>query len=541
MKVQTLIFKGSLLTALTAAIALNTVEAKPYPEGTKLAKVQEIVLNNGAEVTSIDPAKQAAEPAFNLGRDLFEGLTVQDKQGETIPGIAKSWTVNNDNTVYTFSLRKSRWSNGDPLTAHDFVYSWQRLIDPQTASPYAWFAAIPGIKNSKKIMQGKAEPSSLGVRAVDDLTFEVTLEKPVPFFIKLLSHPVLAPVHKATVEAHPNEWTQPQYIVTNGAFVVSEWKVNEKMVMVKNPYYWDANNVVLEKVVWLPIGDANVSLNRYLAGDIDQALSIPAAKKSKLLKQYPEQVADTSASLGSIFYYLNTTKGPTKDLRVRKALSYSIDRNIITKAIAKNGGIPMYTLVPPQTSGFKTHTPDFATWTQKQRNQKAQHLLAEAGYGKSNPLKLTFTIPTFSKDVKMATAMAGMWKSVLGAQVEIIQLEPKVFYALEDPGNINRGGWTADYNEASTWLDIFVSTGEHNKSHYNNPKYDHLLSQSKSLSDPSPEYIAAEQLLIQDMAIIPMYRNGNDQYLIKPYIGGYEHTNPESSYYRKNVYVKAHK
>ena len=310
--------------------------------------------------------------------------------------------------------------------------------------------------------------------------------------------------------------------------------------MAKNAHYWDADNVVLEKITWLPIGDANVALNRYLAGEIDQALSIPAAQKNKLLKKYPEQVADTSASLGSTFYYLNTQKGPTKDLRVRQALSFAIDRNIITKAIAKNGGIPMFTLVPPQTDGFKTHTPTFATWDQAKRDSQAKTLLADAGYSKSNPLKLTFTVPTFSKDVKMATAMAGMWKSKLGAQIEIKQLEPKVFYALKDPGNISRGGWTADYNEASTWLDIFVSTGEYNDSKYNNPEYDRLMADSKSLSDPSAEYIAAEKLLIEDMAIIPMYRNGNDQYLIKEYVGGFERTNPESSYYRKNVYVKAH-
>ncbi|NAW58224.1 MULTISPECIES: peptide ABC transporter substrate-binding protein [unclassified Vibrio] len=535
--------KISKLLMLSAAIAgafSAGAIAKPYPAGTQLATTQEITLNNGAEVTSIDPAKQAAEPAFNLGRDLFEGLTIQDKTGKTIPGIASSWTVNDDNTVYTFSLRNAHWSNGDPVTAQDFVYSWQRLLDPKTASPYAWFAAIPKIKNSDKIMKGEASPQTMGVRAIDAHTFEVTLEQSVPFFIKLLSHPVLAPVHQATVEKYASEWTQPQYIVTNGAFTLSEWKVNEKLVMVKNPHYWDYENVVLEKITWLPIGDANVSLNRYLAGDIDEALSIPAAQKKKLLKEYPQQVANTSASLGSRFYYLNTQKGPTQDVRVRKALSYAIDRNILTKAILKNGGIPMYTLVPPQTDGFTSQTPEFANWNQKQRNDKAKALLAEAGYGKDKQLKLTFTLPTFSTDVKVATAMVGMWKSVLGAQVEIKQLEPKVFYALKDPGNISRGGWTADYNEASTWLDLFVSTGEYNDSRYNNPKYDQLMADSKVLDDPSQEYLQAEALLLDDMAIIPVYRPGNDQYLRQPYIGGYERTNPESSYYRKNVYVKAH-
>ncbi|MGF1750011.1 peptide ABC transporter substrate-binding protein [Vibrio cionasavignyae] len=528
-----------ILSAIVASALAGTAVAKPYPQGTQLAKEQAITLNNGAEVTSIDPAKQAAEPAFNLGRDLFEGLTVQDKTGKTIPGIATAWHASHNNTVYTFQLRQSKWSNGEPLTAHDFVYSWQRLLDPNTASPYAWFAAIPKIKNSAAIMKGKMAPDTLGVRAIDDYTFEVTLEQSVPFFIKLLGHPVLAPVHQATIEKHGSNWTQPENIVTNGAFTVSSWKVNEKMVMTKNPHYWDANNVVLDKVTWLPIGDANVALNRYLAGDIDQALSIPSAQKKKLLKQYPEQVADTSASLGSTFYYLNTEKGPTKDIRVRTALSYAIDRTILTKAILKNGGIPMFTLVPPQTDGFKSHTPDYATWTQKQRNEQAKLLLKNAGYDKENPLKLTFTVPTFSNDVKMATAMAGMWKSVLGVQIDIQQLEPKVFYALKDPGNVSRGGWTADYNEASTWLDIFVSNGEYNDSKYNNAVYDKLMSESKVLADPSQAYIQAETLLIDEMAIIPVYRPGNDQYLVKPHIGGYERTNPESSYYRKNVYVLA--
>lgn len=529
-----------LLSTLIASLLSPAVMAAPYPAGTQLANKQEITLNNGAEVTSIDPAKQAAEPAFNLGRDLFEGLTTQDKTGKTIPGIATRWEVNDDNTVYTFHLRPSRWSNGKPLTAQDFVYSWQRLINPETASPYAWFAAIPGIVNSKAIMNGQADPATLGVKAIDDLTFEVTLEKPVPFFVKLLSHPVLAPVPREIVEQNGSAWTQPAHIVTNGAFTVAEWKVNEKMVMVKNAHYWNADEVVLDKITWLPIGDANVSLNRFLAGEIDESLSIPAAQKNRILKQFPEKVANTGASLGSTFYYLNTQSGATQDLRVRQALAYAIDRDIMTQAVVKNGGVPMYTLVPPQTDGFQSFIPDFATWTQKVRNQKAKQLLTDAGYGAANPLKLTFTIPTFSTDVKIATAMAGMWKSVLGAQVEIKQLEPKVFYALKEPGNISRGGWTADYNEASTWLDIFVSNGEYNDSRYNNPQYDEWMQESKSLSDPAAIYMQAEKQLIADMAVIPMFRPGDDQYLRQPYIGGYERTNPESAFYRKNVYVKAH-
>lgn len=193
-----------LLASMMSPILATSSYAAPYPAGVTLDETQEITLNNGAEVTSIDPAKQAAEPAFNLGRDLFEGLVIQDKQGKTIPGVAESWSVNDNNTVYTFHLRDAKWSNGETVTAQDFVYSWQRLLNPSTASPYAWFAAIPNIENSQAIMKGEAEPESLGVKALDEKTFQVTLEEPIPFFTKLLSHPVLAPVHKATVKKHGN-------------------------------------------------------------------------------------------------------------------------------------------------------------------------------------------------------------------------------------------------------------------------------------------------------------------------------------------------
>lgn len=528
----------ALLGAAILSVTTHSY-ANPVPAGTTLASKQEIVLNNSAEVTSIDPAKQSAEPAFNLGRDLFEGLTLQDKEGRTIPGIAESWSANEDNTIYTFKLRTSNWSNGDPLTAKDFVFSWQRLLDPKTASPYSWFVAIPGIKNADAIMKGDKPASSLGVRAIDDYTFEVTLNAPVPYFVKLLSHPVLAPVHQATIEKHGKTWTQPNNIVTNGAFTVSDWKVNEKLVMQKNTQYWDATNVVLDKITWLPIGDENVSLNRFLAGEIAEARTMPAAQRDKLLKSNPDMVQKQSASLGSTFNYLNTSKGPTKDIRVRKALAYALNRDIITKAIIKDGKVPMYTLVPPQTDGFTSFKPEFSKLTQKERNAKAKALIAEAGYGKNKPLKLTFTTPTYSKDVKMATAMAGMWKQTLGAQIEIQQLEPKVFYASKNPGNIHRGGWTADYNEASTWLDLFVTDAAYNKSNYSNSLYDELMTKAKSKADPSKEYNLAERQLIEDMALLPIYRNGEKPYLLHPSVGGYELTNPENSFYRKNVYIKA--
>lgn len=534
-----------LMAFLTLSVITNLVLIAPafaadVPPGVKLAAKQELTLNNGGEVSSLDPHKMAAEPAFELGKDLFEGLVSQDKKGRLTPGMALRWETSNENKTHTFYLRKdAKWSNGDPITAHDFVFSFQRIMTPATASPYGWFAEIPQIKNSSAILKGEKKPETLGVKALDDYTLEFTLEESVPYFSKLLSHPVMSPVHKATVEKFGESWTRPENMVCNGPFKLVKWSVNEKMVLAKNKNYWNADKVVLEKLTWLPIGDPNVALKRYQAGEIDVIQSIPTEQMARLEKARPNEFSKEHPNLHSVFYYLNTTMAPTDDIRVRKALAYAIDREILTKHVTGNGELPHFGLTPPNVDGFDPKVPEYASMSQSSREDEARKLLKEAGYDKGNPLKFTMVIPSFKKDQKYSLALMGMWKKVLGAKIQMTKLEPKVFYATKDGYNVFRGGWVADYNEASSFLDLFVSTHGYNRAHFKKEAYDKLLASAKTSKDPTANYLRAEEILVTEFPIVPLYRPGYAKVLIKPNVGGYEMTNPERNYYRRDVYIIA--
>ncbi|MFB9886722.1 peptide ABC transporter substrate-binding protein [Balneatrix alpica] len=531
--------KPHTLSRLSTTLAPWLVSAALMfsPLSQAAAMPQQLTLNNGAEVSSLDPHKLAAEPDFNIGKDLFDGLVSQDADGKIIPALAISWQSFDDNTRYVFKLRPdAKWSNGDPITAADFVYSFQRLLDPATASPYSWFAAIPRIKNSQAILEGKLPATELGVRAPDPLTLEVTLEAPVPFFVKLLSHPVMFPVHPASIAAHGDGWTAPGKLVSNGPFMLSSWDVNEKIVLVKNPNYWNAAEVKLEQLTFLPIGDAAVALKRYLAGELDVLMSIPSEQLKKMQAERPQELIEIAPSLHSSYYELNTQLPPTDDVRVRKALAYAINRDALTQYVTANGELASYSLLPPQIDGFAGGQPAYAALTQAERESLAKQLISEAGYSADKPLKFSMVIPSFKGDQKVALALVNMWQQVLGAEVEVTKLEPKVFYATKSGYHVYRGGWVADYNEPSTFLDVFGATGS-NKSGYANPSYQSLLDQAKTAQDPSQLYQQAEAMLTEDFPLIPLYRAGYQLGLKKPEVRGYSLSNPEQNYYRRDVYL----
>ncbi|WP_415679360.1 ABC transporter substrate-binding protein, partial [Vibrio mytili] len=266
-------YKNKITTALLLgaglAVASTASFAAHVPAGTKLADVQEIVRGNGTEVATIDPHKSQGVPESHVIRDLLEGLVNQDADGNTIPGVAESWETP-DNKTFTFHLRKdAKWSNGDPVTAEDFVYSWQRAVDPATASPYSWYMEMTQMKNAADIVAGKKDKSELGVKAVDANTLVVELDSPVPYFVMMMGHTTTKPVHKATVEKWGDQWTKPEHFVGNGAYVVDKWVVNERLVLKRNEQYWDNEHTVLNKVTFLPIENQVAEMNRFLAGEID--------------------------------------------------------------------------------------------------------------------------------------------------------------------------------------------------------------------------------------------------------------------------------
>ena len=379
-----------LLAAIPAALmTISTfASAALVPAGTQLAAVQELVKGNGSEPASLDPQKVEGIPGSNVTKDLFEGLTTQDAAGNVIPGQAESWTISEDNKTFTFKIRKNaNWSNGDPVTAHDFVFAFQRAVDPAIASRYAWFMEIPTIINATAIIKGKKPVASLGVKALDDKTFQVQLEKPVPYFIKMLAHQTTFPAPRKIIEKYGDDWTKPGNMVSNGAYTLSEWVVNERMTLVRNKNYWNDKKTVINQVTYLPIVSQTAELNRYKSGEIDMTYEIPLEHYKNLKKEIPEEIR-TTPYLGTYYYEFNTKVPPFDDVRVRKALSYAINRDAITQYVIGQGQKPAYAFTPEAVNGFTPPVTDYSQMSQKERNRKAIELMKEVGYDKNNPLEL---------------------------------------------------------------------------------------------------------------------------------------------------------
>ncbi|HIP75902.1 MAG TPA: oligopeptide ABC transporter substrate-binding protein OppA, partial [Psychromonas hadalis] len=524
----------------------DTPSLKDYTQkdGTvvKLAAKQELVRGNGTEVASIDPHKTEGVPESNIIRDLVEGLVNQDADGNIIPGVATSWETT-DNKTFTFHLNKdAKWSNGDPVTADDFVYSFQRVVDPATASPYSWYMDMTTMVNAGDIISGKKDKSELGVKALDPQTLQVTLASEVPYFVLMTAHTTLKPVHKATVEKFGDQWTKPEHFVGNGAFVMSKWVVNERIEMVPNKFYWDNAHTVLTKVTYLPIENQVAEMNRFLSGEIDLTNDVPAEHYKRLIKEHAESV-QTKGSLCTYYYGFNTHKAPFDDVRVRKAISYAIDRPILTDALLGQGQKPAYFLTPEIVSHFSPELPAYGKMTQEERNAKAKELLAEAGYNAENPLKFSLLYNTSENHKKIAVAIGSMWKKTLGVEVTLENQEWKTYLQTKKQGEfqISRAGWCGDYNEASTFTTLMQSSNTTGGIHYKSAAYDKLVvdaQNAKTEEERTQLYYAQEALLAKDMPLAPIYQYVKTR-LVNPHVGGYAKQNAEDKLYSKDMYIIA--
>ncbi|HED3066453.1 TPA: oligopeptide ABC transporter substrate-binding protein OppA [Kluyvera ascorbata] len=534
-------FTLTCCAALLSGLSTLAVAAD-VPAGTVLAKQQTLVRHIKDEPASLDPAKAVGLPEIQVIRDLFEGLVNQDANGNIIPGVATRWQTN-DQRIWTFTLRNdAKWSDGTPVTAQDFVYSWQRLVDPNTTSPFAWFAALAGINNAQNIIDGKAKPDTLGVAAIDAHTLRVQLDKPLPWFVNLTANFSLFPVNKANVESDKN-WTRPGKLVGNGAYVLADRVVNEKLEAVPNKYYWDNAKTVIQKVTFIPINQESSATKRYLAGDIDITESFPKNQYQKLLKELPGQVY-TPAQLGTYYYAFNTQKGPTADARVRLALSMSIDRRIIAEKVLGTGEKPAWRFTPDVTAGFKPQDSEMAHASQAELNAQAKMLLQAAGYGPNRPLKLTLLYNTSENHQKIAIAVASMWKKNLGVEVKLQNQEWKTYIDSRNTGNFDviRASWVGDYNEPSTFLSLLTSTNTGNISRFSDPAYDKVVRQAtlENTADArNADYNVAEKILAEKAPIAPIYQYTNGR-LIKPWVKGYPITNPEDVAYTHTMYIVKH-
>ncbi|MGV6848752.1 MAG: peptide ABC transporter substrate-binding protein [Marinibacterium sp.] len=534
--------KSSTLLALLCctALAAPAFAAGTHPvTGEPLADDQTFTYRVLDEHSSVDPQVVEDVSGSEIVRDLFEGLLNQDENGNLVPGVAESFSSNDDNTVYTFKLRdNARWSNGDPVTAGDFVYAWRRAASPELASPYQWFIELMSIDNAGAIIKGDKPVEDLGVKAIDDHTLEVTLSQPLPYFAQMVTHSTTFPAPQKVIEQYGSDWTRPENIVSNGAYVLTEHLPQERSVRERNPMYWDNEHTIIDKVVALVINDENVALTRYLAGELDRT-EIPAGQYPRLKKEYPDE-ATSFPRLCNYYYTFNLSdSGPEffKDVNVRQALALAVDRKIITENVMAGGQPEAYTFTPAATAGFTPPQTEMAAMTQAERDSLAKELMAEAGYGPDNPLSFSMVYNTSESHKKVAVALSQMWKQKLGVKADLSNMEWKVF--LQERGNQNfelaRGAWCGDYNEASTFLDLLDSESGYNDGKYNNPKVDALLEEAKTSDDPQGLYTQVEQILAEEMPVIPIYHYAG-VYMLDTDLGNWPVNNVEQNWYSRNLY-----
>ncbi|AJB70508.1 ABC transporter substrate-binding protein [Enterobacter hormaechei] len=532
------------LSLLTAGIlcASTATWAANVPAGTQLADKQELVRNNGSEPASLDPHKVESDVEFNIISDLFDGLVSVSPAGEIQPRLAEKWE-NKDNTVWTFHLRPGiTWSDGTPITAEDIVWSWQRLVDPKTASPYASYPGSMRIVNGADIAEGKKAPESLGVKAINDTTLEVTLTQPNAAFLAMLAHPSLVPIDKVLVGRFGDKWTKPEHFVSSGAYKLSQWVVNERIVAVRNPKYWDNEHTVINKVTYLPISSEAADVNRYKAGEIDIVYTVPINQFAQLKKTLGSEL-DVSPQLATYYYQFNTTRPPFNDARVRKALNLALDKDIIAGKVLGQGQRPAWLISQTDIGGVKLQNPDYASWPMDKRIAEAKKLLAEAGFNDSHPLSFNLLYNTSESHQRIAIAASSMWKKNLGVEAKLQNQEWKTMLDTMHTHNFDavRYAWIADYDDAATFLNTFRTGDSQNTTQYSNPDYDRALAnaaKSKTAEERGKFYQEAEDLLGRDVPAIPVYHYVRT-HLVKPWVGGFT-PDKLGYYYTKDMYIKKH-
>ena len=467
---------------------------------------------NGTEPASLDPHIATGVPEHHIMSSVMEGLVLKDRKSlEPRPGVAESWTISDDGRIYTFKLRDdARWSNGDPHIANDYVWSWWRALQPALGNQYAYM--LFPIKNAKRYYDRETEDfGDVGVKALDERTLQVTLSNPTPYFLQLLDHYSLFPVHQATIEKFGNadqrgtRWSYEGNLVSNGPFKLDEWKINRHITVTRNLQYWDNDNVALNGIVFKPVENTVTEERMFRAGQLHVTSNVPADKISTYRKSNSTELK-IAPYLGTYFYRLNIKTPQLQDRRVRRALGMAIDREKLVENITKGGQIPAYTMTPPGTMGY------YPTSTLAFDPEGAKNLLSEAGYpnGEGFPA-IEILYNTNEGHRKIAVALQEMWKDYLNIDIKLLNQEWKVYLATESAGDyqISRGGWIGDYVDPNNFLDMFLCGGGNNRTGWCNEEYDRLILEVAPSQSSHEERLAvfqqAETMLLDDMPIIPVY------------------------------------
>jgi oligopeptide transport system substrate-binding protein len=508
---------GIYTTCLTAIFAAALCGCQP------VGKRADLVILNGAEPETLDPALITGQPEGRIASALFEGLTAYDASANPKPGVAERWEVSNDGRVYTFHLRAdARWSNGESVTAADFVRSWQRTLAPETASEYAY--QLYYIKNGRAFNEGALKDfSQVGLRALDEHTLEVTLEDPTPFFLDLCAFTTLLPVNTRSIEKSGDDWIKPGHLVSNGAYQLTGWRINDRIRLAKNPHYWNREHVAMKTVDVLPISRANTAYNFYASGIADLLMDKGLVPTQLLndLRRRPD--FHSAPFLGTYFLRFNVTKPPFNDVRVRKAFCLVINKEDLVEKITRAGEQTAGSLVPPGTAGYQP-----PAGLQRDRDE-ARRLMAEAGYveGRNFPL-VNYLYSEGELNEAIAVELQGMFRRELGVIISLLRQEWKVY--LRSMSNLDyemcRASWIGDYKDPNTFLDMFVTNGGNNRTGWSNAGYDRLIADAARELDPRKRFgifRQAEKLLIEDeVPICPLYFYVGIQFYDGARLGGIE-------------------
>lgn len=481
--------------ALAVALALQTTAA-----------AETFRRANGNEPDTLDPQKYELLSENNILRDLFEGLASTDENMRIVPGQAERWDVSEDGMTWTFHLREGlEWSDGEPVTAADFVAGMQRAVDPRTAAKMPDIAYK--IENARRILDGEMTPDQLGVSAPDDRTVVVRVSAPSPLIDDIMAATLLVPVPRHVIARHGDAWVRPGNMVSNGPYMLELWAPSTEVRIVKNPRYREADAVRLAHVSFIPSDDQEAALKRFRANELDFVAAIPALKIAWAKSELPEAVKTTGVNQVR-YLEINHTREKLQDVRVRRALALAIERSIIAERLMGGGGVPAYGFVPRAIEGYEGSTFDFAGKPRSERVAEAKALLAEAGYGPRNPLRVDLRVMNETWAKTVASAIVSMWGEA-GIRANVAMAEARVHYAAIDQGDyeLALSGWFGS-DDPETFMWLFLTGGGLNESKYSSAAFDTASQAAEVTMDMGERYAgfaAAERILMDDVAMIPVF------------------------------------
>ena len=502
--------RGPLVWLLLPVLLLGSCSRRKSPVESGIA-TKTLLVGNLTEPADLDPHLVTAYTDQNITIALFEGLTaIDEKSALPVAAVATHWEVSADALTYTFHLRPTaRWSNGDPVTAGDFVYSIQRILSPAFASEYAYM--LWPIKDAEAYNRGKnPDFGTVGVKALDERTLQISLQRPTPYLLSLAAHPTWFPVHRATLEKfgridqRSTAWTRPGNLVGNGAFTLTDWSPNARIVVTKNPTYWGAAENQLERVIFFPTDSAETEERNFRAGQLHVTYGLPVEKIAGYRERSPEQLR-LDPFLQTFFLRFNVTRPPFDQPKLRRALALAIDRDALTRHVLRESRLPAASLTPLNCAGYTSRSrvdTDFET---------ARRLLAEAGYPEGAGLPVfEVQVRNDSAQPRVIEAIQAMWQRELGVKITLAAREQKTTIQNEQALDyaISFSGWAGDFADPATFLELFLSEGGNNWTGWRNATYDGLIRQAAATKDPAARlehFQAAEALLLNEAPITPVY------------------------------------